>query len=85
MSTYWYLECTSHDPPLRSSDEVEQHTTGLPAIRELVARRGDIALMCHTATYGTWFLRNASTFLIQHPECPLKFVNEYDKYAEVNE
>ena len=40
MSTYWYLECLSHDPHLRSQDEVSQHTDEqLDRVRELWADR----------------------------------------------
>lgn len=82
MSTYWYLECSSHTPPLRSLEEVEQHTSGLPAVRELVARRGNTNLMTYMYSEGAYFQKNAVGFLLQHSECPLRLVNEYDTYDE---
>ena len=39
MSTYVYLECLDHDPPLRSDGEVGQHLYDLPDIRKYIAQR----------------------------------------------
>lgn len=74
MSTYWYLECLSHDPPIRSDDEVEQHTHGLPAISALVQSR--TKAVDESMSY---FERHAARFLMQHPICQLQFVSEYGK------
>ena len=77
MSTWWYLECMDHTPSLRSDDEVEQHTYGLPAIRELIAERGNTRAMGLIRDNGEYFQRNTARFLIRHPNCPLRLVNEY--------
>ena len=72
MSTYWYLECVSHKPPIRSEDEVEQHTYGLTAIRKAIreATLDDPRVM-------TRWESNAARFALQHPHCALCFVSEY--------
>jgi hypothetical protein len=85
MSTYWYLECTDHDPPIRSADEVEQHTYGLDPIRELVRRRAEIAddaFPDYPRDYD-YFARHAVTFLVQHPKCSMRLVSEYGDTEEV--
>ena len=80
MSTWWYLECTSHDPVIQSPDEVEQHTYGLPKIREVIARRATLTADSLEALgngFNNYFERNAVRFLIQHPKCSLQLVSEY--------
>ena len=85
MSTWWDLECLSHDPPIRSEYEVEQHTYGLPAIRDLIAQRLDAKLMYDTIENGEYFQRNTARFLIQHPKCALRLVSEYGEEVDVTE
>lgn len=76
MSTYWFLECTDHDPPLRCFDEVGfdeagQHTEGLNKIR-------DVVNATPTPQFGlTLFENRAASFRVQHPRCRLGFVSEY--------
>ena len=76
MSTYWYLECLDHDPPLISEFEVEQHTSGLDSIRKLIARREQIVALPDFTSNGYFDLR-AVRFIRQHPTCRLQFRNEY--------
>lgn len=85
MSTYWYLECLDHDPVLRSSDEVEQHTEGLVKIDVLASRMSEIADYpedVRDAIYEalTYFERNAYWFLIAHPNCNIRYRSEYGHY-----
>ena len=42
MSTYIYLQCLDHDPPLRAQDESGQHYYDLPRIRADVANRVEL-------------------------------------------
>lgn len=88
MSTYWYLECLDHDPPLTSEDEVEQHTEGLEAIDALVARRQEITEEEAQPTgiirpASDYFASNAARFLRQHPKCSLRYVSEYGHYRPI--
>jgi hypothetical protein len=75
MSTYWYFECASHEPPIRSDDEFTQHTDddafrtalGLARMRPIGQdQEGD-----------DYFSRRAIWFLKQHPACELAIVSEY--------
>lgn len=42
MSTYLYLACLDHDPPLFADDESGQHLYDLPQIRADIARRAEM-------------------------------------------
>lgn len=80
MSTYLYLECASHDPPLRSDDEVGQHLTDLPAIRYRITQRALYAgAAAHNLdiTTDSSFARTAIHFLTQHPHCEIRIRDEY--------
>lgn len=83
MSTYLYLQCDSHTPPLQSPHEVGQHLRGLPRIREEINRREDLyqahlhGYLGYESDYGGQFTHTLRTFLIQHPHCDLKIVDEY--------
>lgn len=39
MSTYLYLECQDHNPPLSSHGEVGEYLSDLPRIRREIAQR----------------------------------------------
>lgn len=87
MSTWWYYECLSHDPPLVSADEFTQHTKDRYFIRgvELIGERpveADDSYwgIDHWATderTGAYFNMNARRFLKDHPTCRIGLVNEY--------
>ena len=57
MSNYHYLVCHSHTPPIKSPDEVTQHTRHVEAILPVIAkaRRAVPALR---AEYGQYDLRD---------------------------
>ena len=78
MSTYLYLRCDAHDPPLLSEGEVGQHLYDLPSIRRYIAMRGGIGpdVFKHHLPY---FARNAFAFLRQHKTCPVAIEDEYGK------
>ena len=82
MSTYLYLRCDAHDPPLFSEDEVGQHLYDLPAIRRCIAMRGDIGPDDHDGAaffphHYDYFARHAFAFLRQHKTCPVAIEDEY--------
>ena len=83
MSTYLYLQCDSHTPPLQSPHEVGQHLRDLPRIREEINRREDLyrahqhGYLGYESDYDSLFTRTLRTFLIQHPHCDLQIVDEY--------
>ena len=83
MSTYLYLQCDSHNPPLQSPHEVGQHLRDLPRIREEINRREDLyrayqhGYLGYESESGGYFTRFLREFLIQHPHCDLQIVDEY--------
>lgn len=91
MSTYWYYECADHDPPIRSREEFTQHTddehykSGIDLLEVRPVVRDD--------SYWTfsgsdaeraerYFTMQACSFLVDHPKCHIRIVNEYGIYAE---
>ena len=80
MSTWLYLECLDHDPPLCAADEVGQHLSDLPDVRRMIANRD--TLVRFAKEYGAipdgYFAAHTLTFLRQHPRCRLRIVDEYD-------
>lgn len=83
MSTYLYLQCDSHTPPLQSAHEVGQHLRDLPRIHDEINRRADLyrahqnGYLGYETDYGSQFANTLRTFLIQHPHCDLRIVDEY--------
>ena len=78
MSTYLYLQCEDHDPPLSATEESGQHLYDLPQIRDDIANRD---LLVAAAKDGMemdgYFRRNTLRFLRQHPKCRLGIWDEY--------
>lgn len=100
MSTYLYLECLSHDPPLRAQDESGQHLYDLPQIRADVANRDELAAEWRVADCDVWtmlprpasfldddqyFRRRTIEFLGQHPHCHIGIRDEYGEEHAVAE
>ena len=80
MSTYVYLECRDHNPPLTSDGEVGQHLCDLPRIRaEIAGRAHFVAQAEHYPDYGCHFVNNAARFLTQHPHCRIGIRDEYNR------
>lgn len=81
MSTWLYLECLDHDPPLCSADEVGQHLSDLPDIRRMIADRDTLTRVA--AEYDVipdgYFAAATVRFLRQHPHCRLRIVDEYNQ------
>lgn len=80
MSTYVYLECRDHNPPLTSEGEVGQHLSDLPRIRAEIAQRDTfVAAAEFEPDYGHHFTNNAAWFLRRHPHCSIGIRDEYDR------
>ena len=90
MSTYMYLVCLDHDPPIRADAESGQHHYDLPRIREEIANRADVvAWNDDEDTFkwhrdditeldaGLYFRERSAWFLRLHPHCRLGIVDEY--------
>lgn len=82
MSTYMYLECLDHDPPLRADDESGQHTYDLPDIRKDIANRDAIVAVFDSdmpVDLGHFFRNNTARFLCQHAKCNIGIRDEYGR------
>lgn len=80
MSTYMYLECQDHTPPLTSDGEVGQHHYDLPRICDEISKRDLFAANAKAdlgIDYGGYFTNNAARFLAQHPNCRIGIRDEY--------
>ena len=77
MSTYLYLKCLDHDPPLISEGESGQHLYDLPQIRADIANRGQLVDADLPDYYRDNFRHNTVWFLTQHPRCRIGIVDEY--------
>lgn len=93
MSTYMYLVCMDHTPPIKAVDESGQHYYDLPRIREEIASRADVVAWADGPdAYVHWrdgetgrfdadlyFRANSAAFLRGHPHCNVRIMNEYDE------
>lgn len=82
MSTYLYLECQQHNPPLRAENESGQHLYDLPNIRQDIRNR-DVVAQIWREEYGGgfgYFRNNTAQFLALHADCPLGIVDEYGNH-----
>ena len=83
MSTWLYLQCDSHTPPLSSDGEVGQHLYDLPDIRRHIRNRRLYADMAsHDVmldSRGDHFANNAFRFLTAHPACTVSICDEYGR------
>ncbi len=82
MSTYVYLACLEHTPPLVADEESEQHLT-LDAIRADLANR-DLILKAVEAGYRVsaddYFRDHTVGFLVQHPRCRIGIRDEHGRW-----
>ncbi len=81
MSTWLYLECLDHDPPLQADNESGQHLYDLPQIRADIAdRERFVAEMAEPKSQqGDYFRANSASFLAQHPRCRIGIRDEYGR------
>ena len=91
MSTYLYLECLDHTPPLLADDESGQHLTDLPQIqRDIAARDALLALVAADVDgeipyHLSSFRRATAQFLIAHPQCRIGIRDEYGREHPITE
>ena len=88
MSTYLYLECLDHDPPLRSQGESGQHLYDLADIRADIADRDALVSLATRLGYldlGHWFRNNSAAFLTAHPRCRIGIRDEYGNEHQITE
>lgn len=90
MSTWLYLECLDHDPPLQSPDEVGQHLYDLPTIRAWLARDRDtlpdpLTLWNPTTGGADYFGAHTVAFLTDHPTCRIGIHDEYGQDYPIKE
>ena len=83
MSTYIYLECLDHDPPLRADEESGQHLYDLPQLREDIANREAIVAAIDLDIWPDDYFRvRTARFLTAHRKCRLRIIDEYgDEHA----
>jgi hypothetical protein len=80
VSTWLYLECLEHDPPLQAGDESGQHLYDLPQIRADIAdREGLVADWLKGASPEDYFRSNSARFLTQHTRCRIGIRDEYGR------
>ena len=85
MSTYLYLECLDHEPPLRAEYESGQHLYDLPRIRAEIADRENVAAgLTHYRFTGSddfdaaaYFRTHSADFLARHSGCRIGIRDEY--------
>ena len=87
MSTYLYLQCLDHTPPLTAEEESGQHLSDLPTIRAALAdREAAIARSALNGTQGYWsFERNTARFLAAHRTCQVGIIDEYGREYPLTE
>lgn len=86
MSTYLYLECLDHDPPLRADGESGQHLHDLPDIRYDITHRKVMAELwsSYAVNPSNHFRANSAKFLADHATCRVGIRDEYgDTYPLV--
>lgn len=80
MSTYLYLRCDSHDPPLENEGESGQHLYDLEQIWADIKHRDRIAAAWNDGFIpGNTCRCNTARFLAEHPHCTIGVIDEYDR------
>ena len=88
MSTYIYLECLDHDPPVTSDGEVGQHLYDLSDVRKMIANKEVIIEFMKVMDNFQWdshFDSNTARFLRDHPKCKIAIYSEYGDYYSIEE
>ena len=82
MSTYMYLVCLNHDPPLCAEEESGQHTYDLEQIQKDIAIRDTFVATADAGLYpdyGHHFRNNTARFLVIHRKCRIGIEDEYGR------
>lgn len=78
MSTWVYLECRDHNPPLMADAESGQHLYDLDQIRADIANRDALIAANNDGMEVTdYFRRHTLRFLAAHPKCDIGIRDEY--------
>lgn len=79
MSTWLYLVCLDHTPPLLAEVESGQHLTDLTQIRADIARRDVLVPLFLEGDFcpDDYFRRHTIRFLAAHPSCNIGIRDEY--------
>lgn len=86
MSTWLYLECLDHTPPLPAEAESGQHLYDLPQIRADIADRDRIVANVEDGIYpADHFRLSSARFLAKHPKCRIGIRDEYGVEHPVTE
>ena len=87
MSTYYYFQCMSNDPPIRSETESGQHDRDLETIRADWANRETLyaAGILEYMPVGSAYFRNATLrFIMTHKDCRVCIVDEHGETHPVS-
>ena len=80
MSTWLYLWCESHDPPLKNDMESGQHLYDLEQIWSDLDNRDRIVSAWNDGfTPDNTFRCNTAGFLAAHPHCRIVVIDEYGR------
>lgn len=80
MSTYIYLRCDSHTPPIEAGSESGQHLYDLEQIWADIKNRDRIVIAyCDGFIPDNTCRCNTARFLAAHPHCSISVVDEYDR------
>lgn len=87
MSTWVYLACLDHTPPLMAEEESGQHLTDLTQIRSDIARRDVLVPLFLEGDFSPddYFRRHTIRFLSHHPTCNIGIRDEYGRDHAVTE
>lgn len=77
MSTYFYLECLSHTPPLQCDTEVSQHDDRYVEAAIRLAQGEPATSFTEDDFLGSWTREGALRFLREHEHCAIDIVSEY--------
>ena len=88
MSTWLYLVCEDHNPPIVADDESGQHLYDLPQIRADVADRASVIEAWEHDEFdveGDYFRRQSARFLSRHRACSIAICDEYGRAHALTE
>ena len=92
MSTWLYLVCQDHNPPIVADDESGQHLYDLPQIRADVADRASVVEQYWAGEFDRtdghdldYFRRHTGRFLSAHRECAIGIRDEYGRDHSLTE
>lgn len=78
MSTWMYLQCEDHNPPLRAESESGQHWYDVPQIiADLRDRTALLSAIDSGMTVDDYFRRHTFQFLASHRYCHITLWTEY--------